>query len=333
MNMIDTQRIKTSLDCRFLIEQELGCQPAQRSGKYSVWKCPFHPEQHGHSFVVYADGWICHGKCQESGDAIRFVQKRHNLTFEAACNYLTGSTSRPTPPAIKRTRSEAVAPDRQWRQKAREVVTIARDLLWSSAGEKAMRYLIEKRGLMEGVIAAAELGYIPGNHTEWKTIIPGWQPVPCGIVIPHFELGEVWNIRVRRASGSPKYQGVKGGQRTLYMMDYTRRGTPLLITEGEFDALIAFQCIMNRLRLDVISLASASNHSISPRFWKQVAAAPTILVRVDADEAGRKALNHLKTVSKAVRGIQVPKPFKDINEFYLDKCDPTIISHWLEEHL
>jgi DNA primase len=60
--MIDVERLKSMIDCRDVVEHDLG-QPKIRGRKYSAYKCPFHNETKGFSLVVYADHWRCFGKC------------------------------------------------------------------------------------------------------------------------------------------------------------------------------------------------------------------------------------------------------------------------------
>ena len=77
--MIDTQQIKQNIDCRDLIERDLG-KPKYRTHKYSTYKCPLHHEEKGYSFVVYEDHWICFGKCGHGGDAISWMMEYHNVS-------------------------------------------------------------------------------------------------------------------------------------------------------------------------------------------------------------------------------------------------------------
>lgn len=47
--MIDTEQIKQNIDCRNLIERDLG-KPKYCTHKYSTYKCPPHHEEKGYSF-------------------------------------------------------------------------------------------------------------------------------------------------------------------------------------------------------------------------------------------------------------------------------------------
>jgi DNA primase len=86
--MIDVDQIKQNIDCRDLIERDLG-KPKYRSHKYNTYKCPLHNEEKGYSFVVYDDHWVCFGKCGHGGDAISWLMEYHSVTFQEACERLS----------------------------------------------------------------------------------------------------------------------------------------------------------------------------------------------------------------------------------------------------
>ena len=66
--------------------------------------------------------------------------------------------------------------------------------------------------------------------------------MPCGILIPWVVEDAIWGIKVRRVAGAQRYQQVGGGniRGCLYLADRILPRMPLIITEGEFDALIAW---------------------------------------------------------------------------------------------
>ena len=78
--MIDVERIKDRVDCRDLIERDLG-RPKYRNNTHSKYKCPLHNEEKGYSLAVYEDHWHCFGKCGRGGDAISWLQEYHGLSF------------------------------------------------------------------------------------------------------------------------------------------------------------------------------------------------------------------------------------------------------------
>ena len=315
--MIDVERIKQHIDCRDLIERDLG-KPKYRSHKYSTYKCPLHNEEKGYSFVVYEDHWTCFGKCGHGGDAISWLMEYHNLSFQEACERLSSGDlpklEQPIHPSRNRVPAISEPPDIDWRSRAEEIMKQAELNLWGEQGERALHYLKEQRGLTETTILEARLGYIPGDYRDWKTL--NGLPVPCGITIPWYSEQMLWGIKVRRAAGQRRYQQVSGGNTKgcLYLADTIQPGLPLMITEGEFDALIVRQVAQDIV--SVASIGSAANKYINPRWFPKLISAPSILLRMDEDQAGQLASEQLSKLSQAIRCTQVPQG-TDLNDFYL----------------
>lgn len=326
--MIDVEAIKQSIDCRTAVEQDLG--PAKRATvHYSLYKCPLHHEQKGFSLVIYATHWRCFGKCGVGGDVIAWTMRYHDLTFPAACDYLTHGqlpqTMRLERPALQ-TEPHAEPPSEVWQKVAREISDQAATCLWQSEGQRALNYLTSRRGLDENIIRGAQLGFIPGAPWEWKEV--SGLKVPCGISIPWYADSAIWGIKVRRSIGEQRYQQVSGGniRGCLYLADGIRPGRPIFLVEGEFDALIAKQ--IGGTRVSPASIGSASNKHINHRWFGALLSAPQILVCMDTDQAGINAAAEIMMISSAVRVIQVPSE-KDLNAFYL-ATNEGAVSWWLD---
>mgnify|MGYP001366494421 CR=1 FL=1 len=326
--MIDVEKIKTSLDLRQLVERDLG-KPRFRGRDYAAFKCPLHSEQHGYSLVVYAHRWQCFGKCHSGGDAIAWMQHYHQLTFHEACERLasgdlphieTLNTLHRMPEPI------AQPPDAAWQAKARHIIDEARERLWSPEGQRAWGYLVWERGLSEQIIRFAQLGYIPGAPTAWREI--DGLNVPCGILIPWIIDDAVWGIKVRRAAGEQRYQQVSGGniRGCLYLADQVQPGLPLIVTEGEFDALIAWHVGGDFARSAAIG--SASHARIDRRWYGTLLGVPRVIACMDADEAGTGAAAQIAALSRAVKCVQVPSG-KDLSEFYQQAGENTV-KEWLQ---
>lgn len=326
--MIDVEKLKTSLDLRQLVERDLG-KPRFRGRDYAAFKCPLHSEQHGYSLVVYAHRWQCFGKCHAGGDAIAWVQHYHNLTFQESCERLAnGDLPQIESVNTARRTHEPMAqpPDAAWQAKARLVIDEARDRLWSPEGQRALGYLVWERGLSEKIIRLAQLGYLPGAPTAWREI--DGLHVPCGILIPWIVGDAVWGIKVRRAAGERRYQQVSGGniRGCLYLADRILPRTPLIITEGEFDALIAMQVCGDFTR--VAAIGSASHARIDRRWYGALLGVPRVIACMDADAAGADAAAQIVALSGAVKCVQVPSA-KDLNEFYQQAGENTM-KEWLQ---
>ena len=328
--MIDVEHIKNNIDCRDLIERDLG-RPKYRNNTHSKYKCPLHNEEKGYSLAVYADHWHCFGACGHGGDAISWLQEYHGLLFQDACERLSSGdlplVDRANRPRVEKVELLSEPPDSDWQKAARKIAQQAMDTLWGGEGKRAWRYLEEERGLTEKTIVEAGLGYVPGDYREWKTI-EGLN-VPCGITIPWFASGALWGIKVRRAAGEQRYHQVSGGniKGGLYLADTIKPGLPILITEGEFDALIARQAGIEMIASAAIG--SASNKRINSRWFPKFITAPSILIRMDNDQAGQGASEQIAGLSQATRCIQVPQG-KDVNEFYILSRHETV-RNWIIE--
>jgi DNA primase len=331
--MVDTVHLKAQVDCRKLVEADLG-QPHGRGTKAWNWRCPFHHEQKGYSLAVWAEGWHCFGACQVSGDAIDWLQRYRGLDFAAACQELGAPTASGAPRrALSRSQRSAPQPplaeppSAEWQTAALQVVKEAEATLWKPEGERALAYLEQKRGLFRTIIREARLGYIPGDYQEWRKL--HGLNVPCGVTIPWFVDSALWALKVRRAAGLVRYEQVAGANLagSLYWADHLLPGWPVLLVEGEFNCLIAWQEAMDLVC--PVSLGSAAN-TLNPRWYAPLAASSLILACYDQDEAGKKALTRLRELTPRARFIHVPAG-KDLNEYYLLHPDkPRTLFEWLE---
>lgn len=313
--MIDLTRIKESCDLRRIVEHDLG-QPHIRSGQAHLYKCPFHHEQKGHSLVVWADGYRCFGRCDSGGDLFGWLMTYRHLSFAEALAALGEQPSEP--PSAQQHEKIIVSepPPAAWQEYAREVVSIAEETLWSSAGEPALTYLLEQRGLTTATVRRARLGYIPGDVRAWRPI--AGLNVPCGISIPWLAADALWAVKVRRAYGEPKYVQIAGGSAYgLYNADALRENTTTLFCEGEFDALLAQQ--EAGALVAPVTLGSAAAR-LSARWYAELVGQRMILVAYDRDVAGQRGAERLLRLSPRFRALPLPHG-KDITDFYLQGGD------------
>lgn len=321
---IDIEHVKTRTD---IVRVAEGYTSLRKSGRHWIGKCPI-PGHHDStpSFVVYEESqsWHCYG-CGEGGDVINLVMLAEGLQFRRAVEVLGGDvehkplTPRPPLPQGERGRkADAVLPpDGTWQEAARQVIAAGEHMLWSDAGARARRWLMEVRGLREETIRAARLGYVPGGYAEWVTM--AGLSVPCGVLIPWVIDGDVWGLKVRRAAGKIKYQQVAGGKvmQALYRVDQVESWHTVLIVEGEFDALVVAQA--SRLVVPV-ALGTAGN-TLRDHWMGRLLCCPAIYARLDKDDSGQKSLARLRAISARVRGVQVPDPHKDLNDYWLADAD------------
>ncbi|MCC6973379.1 MAG: toprim domain-containing protein, partial [Anaerolineae bacterium] len=279
----------------------------------------------------------CFG-CGESGDIFSWYEKFHHLNFTEALKKLSeneSSESFQSPVqeiGYRQPSLLAEPPDGRWQMNALELIEEGQELLWGPTGGRARNYL-NGRGFSDEIIRSARLGYHPGRPWDrdrvggrrWHGI---W--IAYGILIPVFADGSLWGIKVRRADGKPKYVWASGGNGAgaLYGADGVQLGAPLLVVEGEFNALAALQAAGDLL--GVVSLGSAST-TLNVRWMSLLASCSPLLVCLDQDNAGDKGAASLSGLSGRIRRITVPPPHKDLNEML--QAQSGAIRPWLETEI
>jgi len=181
-------------------------------------------------------------------------------------------------------------PCQEWQSSAKAFVDYCQALLWSEQGKEALAYLIA-RGLTEETIRAAKLGYNPAEllrpGVKWNLEKPVklWQ----GIIIPWFIGEDLWRITIRDekvAEGSNRYKQVTGGSNGLYLGYVLGYDRPVIITEGEFDALSIAQEAGRHV--SVVATGSTEG-SHTARWIAALARKDMVLVAFDAEEKGDTA--------------------------------------------
>ncbi len=302
--------MNVQIDVRELVQRDLG-DPVYRGRRAWTYRCPFHHETKGASLAVWPDGWKCWGSCRSYGDAIEWLRRYHHLSFQDACRDLHALPDHaPEEKPVRRPDSEPPAPD--WQKNARQVVHATQRLLWTPVGERALGYL-HSRGLTDDTIRSAGLGYWPGKPGQFRNLQRLW--VPCGIVLPWQTDDVIWNVKVRRAIGTPKYLGVKGGGNAgLYGADTLTPTRVALVVEGEFDCLIARQEAGDWLT--PVTFGAASVH-LSARWQTLLSRCSRVLVACDNDSAGQQATAHLLAGLPNAQAIPLPPDVKDLNALHL----------------
>lgn len=158
--MTAVDEIKNRLDIVDVVSENV---KLRKTGKNYTGFCPFHPNIHTPSFVVFPDSgtWRCFGQCNEGGDIFKYVMKREGWDFPQTLKYLAekaGVTLEPVHP-IRTRESEYEA---RLSQLLEETVIFYRNQLQTPAGQSASTYLA-KRGLSEETIDRFGLGYAPNS--------------------------------------------------------------------------------------------------------------------------------------------------------------------------
>jgi len=262
-----------------------------------VW--PHHPSRRGRFWCRV---------CGRKGDAIDYVRERDGVSFEQAVvmlglrdgNCISHNTDEPAVHRGTRTPNSS-PPTASWKERAAGFVGECRSHLWAPEGERALSWLWG-RGLSEKVIGEAQLGYNPLDRWDradhWglqgERTNPVW--LPRGIVIPwHFE-GAIWRVNIRRPltwkqvkGRESKYVQAAGGRNGLYNADLLASARPVLLCEGELDALTVLQHAGDL----VVPVATGSTGgSRCTRWLARLALSPVVLVAYDADVPGEKAAHY-----------------------------------------
>ncbi len=312
-NRLDWQAERDRIDLASVAINLLGPAPGRRGerGRKLWWCCPFHADANP-SFVIDPGKprWKCFG-CGEHGDAASLVMRLENLTFPEAVRRLTGGplgpttcrpTPRPTAPPIPGGPKGLPASD------ALALVESSQDRLWSSKGAEALAYLTHERGLTEATIRAFRVGWSPSVSLLSSSGRP-W--TARGVVLPWFDGDRLALVKVRQPEGStPKYAEAFRDRSSVFSGTPTtaRPGSPLVVVEGEFDALLLGQELSGLAM--VVTFGPASVHpDLATR--DRFGGFRPCHVAHDADEAGDGAA--AKWPARSMR-VRPPAPFKDWTE-------------------
>lgn len=309
-NRIDWRAERDRIDLAGVAIGLLGPPPGRRGtkGRRLWWRCPFHDDRNP-SLCVDPERrrWRCFG-CGEHGDAATLVMRLRGMTFPEALDDLAAGPDRPGPvwtrpdsPRIHR----SPAPERPKglpEADALALVIEAAARLWSPEGPEALAHLTDRRGLNVETIRTARLGVVVEPMP-----LPGR---PRGIVIPWFDGERLALAKLRQPEGrEPKYREIFRDCPTVFPDPRPiRPGRPLVIVEGEFDALLLGQELAELAA--VVTLGSASGRPDPTILGTMLPAAPWFIA-TDRDEAGDKAAAAWPDGSRRVRP---PAPFKDWTE-------------------
>lgn len=347
--------ILRKIDLRSLAE-EAGAQFGH-TGRSSKCPLPRHGgDRSGRNFSLYLDGdvwkWRCHSSCPadaNGGNAIDFYMAWRGVDFNAALEELRdragvngngqGVTVGAAPARVFRDEGQV---SEAWSRRALAFVEYAEGRLWSGIGGRALTYLRRERGLEDETIRLFRLGFNPFDVFDAGERWGGagakvW--LPAGVVIPHFaEDGCVRFVNVRRALPGDalarhigavgrwektKFAGPRGGARGLFGSPWLKGCARLFLTEGEFDAMLAWQAVGDVA--DVATLGGARHHLTASDALRLLVAREIVLV-YDADRAGEEGREALAALSG--RMVAACPPAKDLTEFWRSGGD---VRAWLLE--
>ena len=311
--------MREAIDLAAVATRLLGPAPGRRGerGRKLWWSCPFHDDPNPSFCVEPGKAWFRCWGCDEKGDAATLVMKVRGCSFPEAVAFLTGGPAPKGRGAPQRTPTRRPAPEPpsgpegMAEADAHALLADSADRLWSDGGRDALAYLTgPERLLRPETIRAARLGY--GSSVRALTR-DGRFYEARGIVIPWPSSAEPTLVKVRQPDGRrPKYAEVYR-HRAIHSGIYPgpvaiRPGRPLIVAEGEFDAMLLAQELAGLA--SVVTLGSASARPGPAILGRMLAAAPWFIA-TDGDAAGDKSAEGWPAPARRVRP---PGSFKDWTE-------------------
>jgi hypothetical protein len=328
---VDTDSLLSYVDLLSLAERDTALRHvASTNGGEYAGPCPFCGGRDRFRVQPNASPrpiWYCR-QCGGGRwhDALDYVARRESLDlkraddFRRACELLGAVDTLPhreRPPAPPA--PDAGPPSVEWQAAARHVIEETVTSLWSSAGDRARAWL-HARGLNDVTLRRWRIGYCAGSGYR---DIAGLS-VPCGIVIPCEIAGNIWYLKVRRASGEPKYIHVKGGRPALFGADTLRGHAIAVICEGEFDALLLHQqagdpsASSGQALCGVATVGSAGGNLDVTAWAAHLLPLRRLLLAYDMDDAGKKGAAKLAGLTARARRLTLPvlPGVKDLTDFH-----------------
>lgn len=147
------------------------------------------------------------------------------------------------------------------------------------------------------------------------------------IMLPYFENGELVLVKYRTPEKPSKHWREAGGKPVFWGMDFCKFDKPLVITEGEMDALALDECGIP----NVVSVPSgAEDLECITNNWDFLQQFSKIIIWGDNDEAGSKMINKLITRLGSERCYLVHSKYKDANEHLINEGKESVINCFQE---
>jgi hypothetical protein len=215
--------------------------------------------------------------------------------------------------------------------------------------DSVVRYLCKERGLSDTTIQAFHIGYNPTNlyddPAKWD--LDGrkvW--LPRGIIIPGMLDGQIHYIKIRRPlqndvlgnyipqwtprDGSPdvKFGGPRSGKTVLFHLELVDRLPVLVLTEGEWDAMLVWEHCADLC--DIATLGGAQS-KFDPLELAALAQYYKILVVHDDDKAGEKGREYIRSLQAISERFQIIlPPAHDLTDFWKAGGD---VTSWTANHM
>lgn len=341
--MTDFTDLKNRLDLLPEIEKDLG--PGRKSGKWVLFSCPFPGHKNGDKnpslAATPANGRYYCFTCGRSGDLITWLRDYRGMSWKditdlAGSDTLPPARPRPAQPEI----TPSGPPSPAWQARGLAFMETCEAALWSSTGARALAWLRE-RGLTDDTIKYYRLGYNqPPDNYERESCAEWGLPddtnkrgiwLPRGVIIPWLIGGALWAVHIRQPVGAPKYIFVSGSQVGLFGADNLAGCEIALLTEGEFDCMLADQWVYDKA--GCITLGGAQKRLDLATWGVYLLPVRAILAAYDLDPAGRRGLADLLQKSARIHPARVPSlraGDKDLTDYHQAGGD---LWEWLKYNL
>jgi DNA primase len=310
---------RAAVDLAAVLDSLLGPGVTRKGQHGTWWRCPAHADRTP-SLTLMPCGtrWRCWGGgCGEHGDAVDVIRRVIGCTFGEAKDWLQErgfvgrAASRPPSgesagPASAR---PAAGRSKLTRGAAGRIVSRGRLVLFGKddLAVRARRYLHEDRGLSDTTIRRAWLGVSAVRDYPPEVVIPWYSPsgVLIGLIARRLDPGPTETFR---------YRWIFRDNPVAYPSPaVVVPGLPLVVVEGEFDALLLGQELAGLAA--VVTTGSAAGPP-GPALLEAAAVAPAIYLAHDDDPAGHAA------AARWPGGIRVRPPSgKDWTEFHIRRHD------------
>jgi hypothetical protein len=301
---------QTHVNLLTLVGVELKRVAGTNGGEYHG-ACPFCGGKD--RFIVNPNGdngghWWCR-QCDRKGDAISFLMERFSVDFKTACTMLSvtpperaqkpyRSPLLPPPPApVSDLRDDYPCFEPAWQRAASDFAYDCGGELWDSWNTSVAGRYLEARGINRDTAVAECLGLNKSEYRSTWGSVEVW--LPRGITIPWNINTLFWNIRVRRpnadlkATGGDKYISSKGCANGLYSAYHARPNATVIMTEGEFDALVVNRFFRDKQiqQVGAVSIGSCTGARVL-RWITLLSLAERVLIAFDNDTAGERAAQY-----------------------------------------
>ena len=188
-----------------------------------------------------------------------------------------------------------LAPNKEWGQRANEVINSAEEYLSRNCCSPVRSWLINERGLNEATIKKARLGWTPQDvfmaREDWGLTpekkddgkdLKVW--IPQGLIIPFINDGHVQRVRVRRENSDhdSRYYVITGSS-SLPMVFGS--GNSVVVVESELDGILLEQEAGDLAGVIALGSVVVKPDPITTSLLEK---AKRILVAMDSDEAGAR---------------------------------------------